>query len=103
MAELQNANPTILNSAQLPSRRLGKSTSARRGPEFKYDGILTPATAFGARAPSPPSSLSSASSGGDVFDDVDAYFGFNGADDEVFTEEPIDEQEIYGEFFHLVY
>ncbi|EPE10066.1 fam96b-like protein [Ophiostoma piceae UAMH 11346] len=95
MAELQNANPTIINSAQLPSRRLGKSTSTRRGPEFKYDGILTPANAFGARAPSPPSSLSSASSGGDVFDDVDAYFGSNGADDEVFTEEPIDEQEIY--------
>lgn len=106
MAELQNANPVILNAAQLPSRRLGKDTAAKRGPEFKFDSILAPKTkaASGAVSPwavppvSPPSPLSSVSSG-DAYDDVDA---FGDDDGDVFTEEPIDEQEIYGTFFCLV-
>ncbi len=106
MAELQNANPTILNAAQLPSRRLGKESAARRGPEFKFDAILAPKSqsargAWSAAPVAPPSPPSSLSSGGDVYDgedevDGDALFG-GGEDDEVFTEEPIDEQEIYGE------
>ncbi|CAK7263466.1 hypothetical protein SEPCBS57363_000573 [Sporothrix epigloea] len=99
MAELQNANPVILNAAQLPSRRLGKDTASKRGPEFKYDDILSPKhkttddyTAYRAvQDVSPPSPLSSVSSA-DVFDEVDA---FDGDDGEIFTEEPIDEQEIY--------
>ncbi|KAL1903239.1 hypothetical protein Sste5346_000524 [Sporothrix stenoceras] len=99
MAELQNANPVILNAAQLPRRRLGKDTAAKRGPEFKFDDILAPKTnstggavsSWAAPPVSPPSSLSSVSSG-DAYDDVDA---FGGDDGDVFTEEPIDEQEIY--------
>ncbi|CAK7232965.1 hypothetical protein SCUCBS95973_008436 [Sporothrix curviconia] len=99
MAELQNANPVILNTAQLPSRRLGKETASKRGPEFRYDDILAPksksaggsAVVWAAPPVSPPSPLSSVSSA-DAFDDVDA---FGGDDGDVFTEEPIDEQEIY--------
>lgn len=101
MAELQNANPVILNAAQLPSRRLGKDTASKRGPEFKFDDILLPKckttdnyTAYRAvQNVSPLSPLSSVSSA-NVFDDVDA---FDGDDGDIFTEEPIDEQEIYGE------
>lgn len=100
MSELQNANPVILNAAQLPSRRLGKDTAAKRGPEFKFDDILAPKTksaggavsSWTALPVSPPSPLSSLSSG-DAYDDVDA---FGGDDGDIFTEEPIDEQEIYG-------
>ncbi|CAK7273958.1 hypothetical protein SEPCBS119000_005924 [Sporothrix epigloea] len=100
MAELQNANPVILNAAQLPSRRLGKETASKRGPEFRFDDILSPkrkstgdpAAHWSVESVSPPSPLSSVSSA-DVFDNVDA---FGGDDDHVFTEEPIDEQEIYG-------
>lgn len=103
MSELQNANPVILNAAQLPSRRLGKDTAAKRGPEFKFDDILAPKTksaggavsSWAAPPVSPPSPLSSVSSG-DAYDDVDA---FGGDDGDVFTEEPIDEQEIYGMYF----
>ncbi|ERT01802.1 cytoplasmic protein required for cell viability [Sporothrix schenckii 1099-18] len=99
MAELQNANPVILNAAQLPSRRLGKDTASTRGPEFKFDDILAPktksasgaASSWAAPAVAPPSPLSSVSSG-DAYDDVEA---FGGDDGDVFTEEPIDEQEIY--------
>ena len=96
MSELQNANPVILNAAQLPSRRLGKETASRRGPEFKFDDILAPKTAgsLWVAPVSPPSPLSSVSSEGALYDEVDA---FGGDDGDVFTEEPIDEQEIYGE------
>lgn len=102
MAELQNANPVILNAAQLPSRRLGKDSIAKRGPEFKFDDILAPktkaaggsASVWAAPPVSPPSPLSSVSSG-DAYDDIDA---FGGEDGDVFTDEPIDEQEIYGAY-----
>ncbi|OAA63719.1 hypothetical protein SPI_03882 [Niveomyces insectorum RCEF 264] len=108
MAELQNANPTILSAAQLPSRRMRKDTAARRGAEFRFDDILAPkragpfwgashtaaaaATTITTTPISPPSPLSSISSEGDVYDDLDA---FASDEDGVYTEEPIDEQEIY--------
>ncbi|EFX00836.1 hypothetical protein CMQ_1917 [Grosmannia clavigera kw1407] len=97
MAELQNANPTILSAAELPSRRLRRETTSRHGEEFRFDSILAPkrpdslfwgASHIAALA-SPPSPASSISSGGDVYDEGDD------GDDGVYTEEPIDEQEIY--------
>ncbi len=76
-APLENANPTILTNAQLPSRRHRKLAAAIRGPESRFDHILA-------------ASQSSSSSGSpwpsDASDDGDE-----------FAEEPIDEQEIYGE------
>ncbi len=82
-AELQNANPTILSSAQLPSRRKQKQAADRRGPEFKYDAVLSSTLTGGLWG----LSRTTSSWPSDEEDDDDA-----------FTEEPIDEQEIYGMF-----
>lgn len=68
-ADLDNANPTILNVSQLPSRRQ-KQSAARSGPESKFDDVLFP--------------KSSPSWSSDEDDGVDM------------PEEPIDELEIYG-------
>lgn len=78
---LDNANPTILNAAQLPTRR-NKAGASFKGPESLYEEIVT-------RKPSymfPPYSAPDAW----TFDDEDSSDG-------QLTEEPIDEQEIYGE------
>lgn len=79
-SDLDNANPTILNVSQLPSRRQ-KQSAARKGPENRYDDVLfskkqSGAYGFGNRVSSWPSS--------DEEDDADL------------PEEPIDELEIYG-------
>lgn len=75
---LDNANPTILNANQLPSRRHNKQT-IKPGPESAYDDILHPKQSdlWG------PSfrNASSWPSDDDENEDVEA---------------PIDEQEIYG-------
>lgn len=68
-SDLDNANPTILNVSQLPSRRQTQS-AVRRGPESKYDDVL-----FSKSVSSWPS---------DDEDEADL------------PEEPIDELEIYG-------
>lgn len=78
-SDLDNANPTILNVSQLPSRRQ-KQSAARKGPENRYDDVLfskkqSGAYGFGNRVSSWPSS--------DEEDDADL------------PEEPIDELEIY--------
>ena len=39
--ELENANPTILSAAQLPSRRQQKlAAGMKKGPEFRFDHII---------------------------------------------------------------
>ncbi|KAK3694611.1 hypothetical protein B0T22DRAFT_75689 [Podospora appendiculata] len=84
-ADLDNENPTILNVSQLPSRRQ-KTRSARNGPDSKYDHILFPKQPW----PWGPSKTTSSWPSDDDEDEVeeDAYH-------DEYTEEPIDEQEIY--------
>jgi len=77
--ELQNANPTVLTTAELPSRRRNKT--ARRGPEYRFDDILS--LKHVAQAWRPPKGFCPWPA-----DDDD--------EEDEFTEEPIDEQEIYG-------
>jgi hypothetical protein len=79
--DVDNANPTILSLSQLPSRRL-RRTAGSKGPESKFDHILFPSK--GTRLWGFPDA--SVSSGSDQDED-----------DEALDEEPIDEQEIYGQ------
>src|SRR4051794_30793535 len=81
-SELDNANPTILNVSQLPSRRRTRGT-ARHGPDSKYDHIVFPKQVW------PAISSRAASSWPSDEEDDD--------DDDTPIEEPIDEQEIYGQ------
>lgn len=74
MAEMQNANPTILSAADLPTR--SRSTEKKAG-DYEL-GIF-------AAVPKPADFLSSDSEG-----------------DEDLLEEPIDEQEIYGTQNHFL-
>ncbi len=83
--ELQNANPTILSAAQLPSRRKQKHPAARRGVGSKYDDLLS----FKHSAVPWGSSRNISSWPSDEEDD-------DAAELDEFREEPIDEQEIYG-------
>lgn len=70
MADLENANPTILSVSQLPSRR-HKGAAARHGPDARCDSIVYP------RQPWPYGSGSS-------------------EDEDEDGDEPMDEQDIYG-------
>lgn len=81
-SELDNANPTIRDVSQLPSRR-GKQAPLRRGPESKYDDLI-----FGKKQGSLGIFRNVSSWPSDDEDEEDYADGF--------TEEPIDEQEIYG-------
>lgn len=76
--EKDNANPTILNTSQLPTRQRKKGRRVQRNAESKISSIIPR-----------PQYLS------DIFNDV------SGSDDTEsdgeFTAEPIDEQEVYGE------
>ena len=81
-SEIQNANPTI--AAQLPSRRARKSAPSSRGPECKYDDILS-----GKHSAAP----------WDPDLNVSSWPSDSDHDDDGLTEEPIDEQEIYGQSF----
>ncbi|KAJ2892010.1 uncharacterized protein MKZ38_010450 [Zalerion maritima] len=74
MADIQNANPTILNASQLPTRHL-KQVAVRFGPEAKYSRLV-----FNRNGPW------SENMSGDSSEDSDT--------DELACE-PIDEQEIY--------
>ena len=80
-----NANPTILSASQLPTRQK-KKRPAREGPDTKYSDIVLAKPAYLARWPSDGQSQPGAS---------ESWIGSDDGDDE-FTEEPIDEQEIYG-------
>ncbi|KAM0288024.1 hypothetical protein ACHAQH_000092 [Verticillium albo-atrum] len=77
--DVDNANPTILTAAQLPTRQ-SKKIGIRKGPDNKYDDIILAKPDFLSRP---------FSDGGD--------FLWPGGEDvnEEFTQEPIDEQEIY--------
>ncbi|EEY17626.1 FAM96B [Verticillium alfalfae VaMs.102] len=78
--DVDNANPTILTAAQLPTRQ-SKKNLARKGPDNKYDGIIL----------AKPDFLSH------PFCDADDFLWPDKDDaNEEFTQEPIDEQEIYG-------
>lgn len=72
---MDNANPTILNVSQLPSR--AQNRVPRAGPDSKYDAIV----------------LSHAAWADDLSDSDD--FGGDVSDNYV-TEDSLDEQEIYG-------
>lgn len=78
--DLDNANPTILNAAQLPTRRKGGAEF--KGPESKFSDVINykPNFLF------PPF----CAQGAWKFGDADSAEGSD-------TEEPIDELEIYGE------
>ena len=78
MAEILNANPTIRNAADLPSRRREPTKKSKSKRPF---GILSSSIPESAYTPDPFDPSSSSDS-----EDADH-------DDEV---EPIDEQEIYG-------
>lgn len=78
--DVDNANPTILTAAQLPTRQ-SKKNLARKGPDNKYDGIILAKPDFLSRP----------------FCDADDFLWPDRDDaNEEFTQEPIDEQEIYG-------
>ncbi len=83
----ENENPTILNVSQLPTRHQVKRLE-RKGPESKYDHILYPKG-------DGPWGFSKSASTWSSDDEVEV-------EDEGYDsgEEPIDEQEIYGEQQH---
>ncbi|OLN82860.1 MIP18 family protein [Colletotrichum chlorophyti] len=76
--DLDNANPTILSAAQLPTRQT-KRVAPRKGPETKYDDIIFAKPAYLSRP----------------FCTDDSLWPERDAVDDEFAEEPIDEQEIY--------
>lgn len=97
MAELDNANPTILSAEQLPSRNT--RAAPRKGPDSKYADIIFSKPSyleapfcddFGMWQTGP---IDSSSVNSDAESDGDSQL------------EPIDEQEIYGTLFsnHTVY
>ena len=82
-AALDNANPTVLNASELPSRQ--KRSAPRKGPESKYSDLVfsKPSFLF-------DSSYFSASSGSETWSDESAD------EEDEFVAAAIDEQEIYG-------
>ena len=89
----ENANPTILNESQLPSRQ--KRGTPRKGPDTKYSDIIFAKPSYLSRpfqdrvTGHPNLGLSS------PWRDLDEQ-------DHDFAEEPIDEQEIYGTLHALL-
>lgn len=77
--DLDNANPTILSAAQLPTRQT-KRVAPRKGPDAKYNDIILAKPAYLSRP----------------FCDDDSLWPDRDIVDDDFAEEPIDEQEIYG-------
>ncbi|KAI1497179.1 FAM96B protein [Biscogniauxia marginata] len=71
-----NANPTILNASELPTRRDGKKRSAGKGPESRLGALMRKPQYLTAPFCETPWS-----------DDAES--------DDDFTAEPIDEQEVY--------
>jgi len=88
MSEIQNANPTILTAGQLPTRE-SKRRPGRKGPDTRYnDAIFAKPSYFSSLVEENDDDLYAGWLGG----------GGGGDGDDDFTEEPIDEQEIYGQF-----
>ena len=83
MSEILNANPTIRNASDLPSRR-GRSSSSFSSKKTSL-GLFSSTVPASAYAPDPFSPAGSSDSENSYDDD---------------TVEPIDEQEIYGESRH---
>ena len=81
MSQMQNANPTILNSADLPTRKPAAATQ-RKKPDL-YDGTIFADV------------LSSAALQADPFVESPSDSEISDEDYNV-LEEPIDEQEVYG-------
>ena len=88
MSEILNANPTIRNPTDLPSRRRHDSSSSKAG--NKPLGLFASTVPAAAYLPDPfsPTDLPELSDGSSS----------NGDDDGDDAVEPIDEQEIYGTF-----
>lgn len=80
--EKDNANPTILNTSQLPTRQRKKGRRVQKGSRSGINDIMRK-----------PQYLS------DPFYDI-SWSDDTESDDE-FTAEPIDEQEVYGKVFLL--
>lgn len=78
--DLDNANPTILSAAQMPTRQT-KRIAPRKGPDAKYNDVILAKPAYLSRP----------------FCDDDSLWPDRDVVDDDFAEEPIDEQEIYGE------
>lgn len=78
--DLDNANPTILSAAQLPTRQ-NKRLAPKTGPETLYHDIVHAKPWYLSRP----------------FCDDDSLWSDRDAVDDTWVEEPIDEQEIYGE------
>src|SRR5687767_3443953 len=83
MAELDNANPTILNASQLPTREV--KAAPRNGPDAKFNGAIF----------AKPSYLSQ------PFYVEGLSWGQDAAEDDLAVE-AIDEQEIYGESLYVI-
>lgn len=79
---LDNANPTLLSLDQLPSRQRKRAAAGSNGPETRFDHILS------LKHSSAPLDLSSSLWPSSDEDERESEL----------TEEPIDEQEIYGMF-----
>ena len=75
-----NANPTILTASQLPTRQQARRKTSSPGPDARLTGVVVRKPLF----------LS------DPFCDVAWSDASESDDDDFFTVEPIDEQEIYG-------
>ncbi|GKT91690.1 FAM96B-like protein [Colletotrichum tofieldiae] len=78
--DLDNANPTILSAAQLPTRQ-NKRSAPKSGPEHMFDEVIF----------AKPWYLSQ------PFCDDDSLWPDADAELDKWAPEPIDEQEIYGE------
>ncbi|KAJ0336818.1 hypothetical protein COL922a_007508 [Colletotrichum nupharicola] len=76
--DLDNANPTILSAAQMPTRET-KRIAPRKGPDAKYNDVILAKPAYLSRP----------------FCDDDSLWPDRDVVDDDFAEEPIDEQEIY--------
>ncbi|CAI4218672.1 unnamed protein product [Parascedosporium putredinis] len=89
-----NANPTILNVSQLPTRQTKKKVTLT-GPGTKYSSFVFSRPAYlSCSSASLLSSSPSSASDESTFDDWGGA-GAQGLSDDEFVEEPIDEQEIY--------
>ncbi|KAL0935309.1 cytoplasmic protein required for cell [Colletotrichum truncatum] len=76
--DLDNANPTILSAAQLPTRQV-KRIVPRKGPDAKYNDIILAKPAYLSQP----------------FCDDDSLWPDGDVVNDDYAEEPIDEQEIY--------
>lgn len=84
--EKDNANPTILNTSQLPTRKGKKGRKVQRSAGPRITELMRK-----------PQYLS------DPFYDISWSGSDDTASDDEFTAEPIDEQEVYGKVTYLIH